>query len=85
MLPFRLAGISMADEASKTLGGGIRNYLGTLEFIDYRSSVFEEFVRSLVSDEPALPHWASFTLIVAGLPLYVAPWGMGSPAMGCWT
>ncbi len=73
MLPFQLAGISMADEASKTLGGGIRNYLGTLGFILPLVGL-EEFVRSLVSDQPALPHWASFTLIVAGLPLYVAPW-----------
>jgi hypothetical protein len=73
MLPLRLAGVSMADEASKSLGGGARNYLGTLGSILPLVGL-EEFVRSLVSDQPALPHWASFILIVTGLPLYVAPW-----------
>jgi len=63
----------MADEASNTLGGGIRNYLGTIGF-SLPLIGLEEFVRSLVSNQPALPHWASFILIATGLPFYVAPW-----------
>ena len=63
----------MADEASDTLGGGIRNYLRTIGF-SLTLIGLEEFVRSLVSNQPALPHWASFILIATGLPFYVAPW-----------
>jgi hypothetical protein len=63
----------MADDASETFGGGVRNYLGALGFILPLVGL-EELVRSYVSEQPALPHWVSIVLIVSGLPIYVSPW-----------
>lgn len=68
----RLIGIDMSDEASRTFGGGVRNYLGALGFIVPLVG-FEELVRSYVSNQ-TLPRGASISLMVAGLPIYVAPW-----------
>jgi hypothetical protein len=65
-------GINMADDASETFGGGVRNYLGALGFILPLVGL-EELIRSYVSEQSALPHWVSIVLIVAGLPIYVAP------------
>jgi hypothetical protein len=73
MLPLNLVGINMADDASETFGGGLRNYLGALGFI-LPLVGFEEFVRHFVDvDHPSLPWWLSVILMAAGLPIYVLP------------
>src|SRR5437764_3637475 len=66
MLPLRLVGINMADEASDTLGGGVKNYLGALGFIS-----------ALLGGEEMLrvgPTTLSVFLIVVGLPFFISPW-----------
>jgi hypothetical protein len=74
MLPLRLAGVNMADEASSTFGGGVKNYLGALGFLLPMVGL-EELVRHFVDTEhPSLPWKISAILIAAGLPLFVLPW-----------
>jgi hypothetical protein len=59
-------GINMSDEASETVAGGIRNFLGALGFI-----------APLIGAELLMagerPPWIGWTLIVAGLPIYLSP------------
>ena len=61
----RLIGLRMADEASETAGGGIRNWLGALGFIS--ALIGAEMLRE---DHPV---WIGATLIVAALPIYLSP------------
>jgi hypothetical protein len=63
----------MADDASDTFGGGLRNFLGALGFILPLVGV-EELVRHFVdAQHPSLPGWISGILIVSGYPIYVSP------------
>jgi hypothetical protein len=65
----------MADEASETLAGALRNWLGALGFILPLVGV-EELVRHFVDTlHPTLPPWVSAALIVAGLLIYASPAG----------
>jgi hypothetical protein len=66
-------GINMADDASESFGGGLRNYLGALGFI-LPLVGFEELIRHFVDTRlPSLPWWVSAILIVSGLPVYQSP------------
>jgi hypothetical protein len=63
----------MADEASETMAGAVKNYLGALGFI-LPLVGFEELVRHFVdAQHPSLPLWASSGLILAGLLIYALP------------
>jgi hypothetical protein len=64
----------MADEASESLAGGLKNYLGALGFIAPLLGG-EELIRFLVTGGGGhtLPWWASIILIAAGLPIYLSP------------
>lgn len=63
----------MADEASDTLGGGLRNFLGALGFILPLVGI-EELVRHFADPKAStLPWWASAILIIVGLPIYQGP------------
>jgi len=55
----------MADEASDTIGGGLRNWLGALGFIV--PLIGAEIIRE------GDPKWIGAILIVAGLPIYWSP------------
>jgi hypothetical protein len=55
----------MADEASDTISGGIRNFLGALGFIS--ALIGAEVLRE------SGPNWVGVTLIAAGLPIYLSP------------
>jgi hypothetical protein len=73
MNSLRPFGINMADDASETFGGGLRNYLGAIGFILPLVGV-EELVRHFVdTTHPSLPWWASTGLIAIGLPIYWSP------------
>jgi hypothetical protein len=75
MTPLQFVDNSMADEASESFVGAVRNYLGSLGFILPLVGV-EELVRhSVDAQHPSLPIWAAVTLIVVGLPLFLLPWG----------
>jgi hypothetical protein len=65
MYPLRLLGIRMSDEASDTIGGGLRNWLGALGFIV--PLIGAETIRE------GGPKWVGAILIVAGLPIYWSP------------
>jgi len=65
MYPLRLLGIRMADEASDTIGGGLRNWLGALGFIV--PLIGAEIIRE------GGPKWVGAILILAGLPIYWSP------------
>jgi hypothetical protein len=63
----------MADEASDTFGGSVRNYLGALGFI-LPLVGFEELIRHFVDTEhPSLPWWLGAAFVVAGYPIYSLP------------
>jgi hypothetical protein len=63
----------MADEASDTFSGGLRNFLGALGFILPLGGV-EELIRHFADPfHPSLPWWASIILIAVGMPIYQAP------------
>jgi hypothetical protein len=65
----------MADEASETWGGAVKNWLGALGFILPMAAI-EEAVRHFVDVEhPSIPLWVSATLIVAGLLIFASPAG----------
>ena len=65
----RIAGIRMSDPASDTFVGGIKNYLRAIGFLLPMLGGGQ-----LLSANPAvLPVWASWLLIFAGLPVYIAP------------
>jgi hypothetical protein len=56
----------MADEASDTLGGGVRNFLGALGFIS-----------ALIGGEEIWrvgPTWPGVTLVAISLPIFISPW-----------
>ena len=55
----------MSDEASDTIGGGLRNWLGALGFIV--PLIGAEIIRE------GGPNWVGAILIVAGLPIYLSP------------
>ena len=55
----------MADEASDTIGGGLRNWLGALGFIV--PLIGAEIIRE------GGPNWVGAILIAAGLPIYWSP------------
>lgn len=55
-----IVGITMADEASDTFGGGLRNYLGALAFIS--ALIGAEIIREHG------PLWVGVILIVIALP-----------------
>ncbi len=55
----------MSDEASDTIGGGLRNWLGALGFIV--PLIGAEIIRE------GGPKWVGAILIVAGLPIYWSP------------
>jgi hypothetical protein len=65
MYPLRLLGIRMTQEASDTIGGGLRNWLGALGFIV--PLIEAEIIRE------GGPKWIGAILIVAGLPIYWSP------------
>jgi hypothetical protein len=65
MYPLRLLGIRMSDEASDTVGGGLRNWLGALGFIV--ALIGAEIIRE------GGPKSVGAILIVAGLPIYLSP------------
>lgn len=65
MYLLRLLGIRMSDEASDTIGGGLRNWLGALGFIV--PLIGAEIIRE------GGPKWVGAILIVAGLPIYWSP------------
>ena len=65
MYPLRLLGIRMSDEASDTIGGGLRNWLGALGFIV--ALIGAEIIRE------GGPKSVGAILIVAGLPIYLSP------------
>jgi hypothetical protein len=71
MFLLRLAGINMSDEASETVAGGVKNYLGAIGFI-LPLLGGEELIRLLLTGS-GLPWWGSALLIVAGLPVYLSP------------
>src|SRR5262245_19814701 len=55
----------MADEASDTVGGGVRNYLGAIGFIV--ALIGAEILREGGSQ------WLGISLLAAGLPIFLAP------------
>ncbi len=55
----------MTDEASDTIGGGLRNWLGALGFIV--PLIGAEIIRE------GGPKWVGAILIAAGLPIYWSP------------
>ena len=63
----RLLGINMADEASETMAGALKNWLGALGFI---APLVAHFVDT---QHPSLPPWASIALMLAGLAIYASP------------
>lgn len=63
----------MADDASDTFGGGLKNWLGALGFILPLVGVEEAVRRTVDTQHPSLPYWASGLLIIAGLPIYALP------------
>jgi hypothetical protein len=65
MYPLRLFGIRMSDEASDTIGGGLRNWLGALGFIV--PLIGAEIIRE------GGQKWIGAVLIVSGLPIYWSP------------
>jgi hypothetical protein len=64
MLPLRLVGIKMADEAPDTVGGATRVFLGTAGFISFL--IGAEILREGGSA------WAGISLIVAAYPIYAS-------------
>jgi hypothetical protein len=68
MLP-QLVGVHMADQASNTLGGGIRNYLGAGGFLVMMFGGYFLY--------DGKPTWIGITLIAVGLPIFLAPWMWG--------
>jgi hypothetical protein len=73
MFLLRLAGINMADEASETMAGALKNWLGALGFILPLVGV-EELIRHFVDTQhPSLPLLISIVLILAGLLIYASP------------
>src|SRR5579863_3355140 len=82
MFLLRLMGMGMADDASETVSGGIRNYLGTLAFVIPMAGV-EECVRRAAGGGPTLPYWLSVSLIIVGLPMSVM-WAFGKKTRRFW-
>jgi hypothetical protein len=66
MVLLRMMGIEMSDEASKTFGGGIRNYLGALGFIS--ALIGAEILREGGDSRVGMG------LVVTGLPVFILPW-----------
>jgi hypothetical protein len=66
--PVALGGVDMADEASETFGGGLRNWLGAVGFCAVL--IGAEMLR-----ENTLPLWIGIVLIVVGLPIFLLPFG----------
>lgn len=64
MLPLRLVRLDMADDASDTLGGGIRNWLGMIGLAAVLGGS-EEAIRTG-------PKWWHLALILIGLPIPIA-------------
>jgi hypothetical protein len=72
MLPFRLAGIRMADEASDTIGGGTKNFLGAVAFTMVLVGG-EELGRKILTGSSTSPWWLSLGLMLAAYPVFVSP------------
>ncbi len=66
MLPLRLVGITMADEASNSFAGGVRNFLGAGGFLAMMFGGYFIYEKSDVR--------TGIPLIVVGLPLFLSPW-----------
>jgi hypothetical protein len=66
MLPLRLVGIDMSDDASHTLGGGIRAFLGAGGFL---AMMFGGYFLYESKDTTT-----GITLIASGLPIFLLPW-----------
>ena len=66
MFPLRLAGIDMSDDASKTLGGGVRAFLGTGGFLVMMFGGY--FLYDNRNFGIGIP------LIAVGLPIFISPW-----------
>lgn len=72
MLPLRLVGIRMADDASDTIGGGTKNFLGAVAFTVILVGG-EELGREILTGKATSPWWLSLGLIFVGYPIYVLP------------
>jgi hypothetical protein len=66
MLPLQLAGIKMSDDASKTLGGAVRAWLGTCGFL------LMMFGGYFIYEHGNL--YVGIPMLAGGLPLFVLPW-----------
>jgi hypothetical protein len=66
MLPLHLMGIDMADEASESFGGGVRNWLGAVGFCAVL--IGAEMLR-----ENTAPIWIGTLLIIIGLAIFLLP------------
>lgn len=62
----------MADEASDTLGGGTKNFLGAVAFTMVLVGG-EELGRKLLTGSSTAPGWLSAIVCLAAFPLFVAP------------
>jgi len=62
----------MADDASDTLSGGTKNYLGAVAFTMVLAGG-EELFRELLTGSATSPWWSSAIVIALAYPVYVSP------------
>jgi len=68
MLPLRLAGINMSDDASETFSGGVRAFLGSAGFLTMMFGGYYFY-----EGKGPGPWWMGYFLIGIGLPLFILP------------